>query len=732
MARPRVPRMQALGRALVLIAVAAAIAIAVGARAPASHVAVRLGARDFASGSTAPHAPVATIAGETREVLAMPTSEAIADFRNVRGGDAPIRLDLQLPARLAASDAPLAFRLTAIGSRYDVELPPDTLAAMTASAWWKELAAGWSVRRSADDRSAATLELTMPAELRSGRLLLLRLSALGDLPRTFESRELSPPDGSVLELGYGLAPSATVAGTPVTFRAALACGDDGEQLLFRDRLVPGTARAQRWRDVSIPLAAAGRAPCRLRLTAETDAGQATPLALWTPARFRVPSPPGEEPPNLVLISLDTLRADHLSGYGYARPTSPAIDARLVRDGTTFADAMTTFPMTDVAHLSLFTALFPGALPPRARLQADSPIRTLAEQLRDAGFETTAFTEDALLAGSSGFWFGFDRFVERNVAREPRGRPTFAAGVRHLRERGGRRFFLFLHTYQVHAPYGASPGYDRVLDGAPGWDSGALDGAIPLAHRGDVDRYDRAIREGDDLVRELLDELDRQGLAERTIVVLLSDHGEAFGEHGFAGHGFAAQQEQLRIPLVMRGPGVPAGRRIDRPVSIVDVAPTLLRLVGAPPLGDVHGIDLTDAVAGGTPPDRPLFFSWLPGEERVAGVRRGSLKLLEIAQRARLFDLATDPGERRALDASSPALVSLQAALVAYRADNRVRVAAHRTADESDVAAIAPAPEVEEALRALGYLAEREAAVPFAPGDTHEVAADRGAAPHAAP
>ncbi|HZR81744.1 MAG TPA: hypothetical protein VFD92_11650 [Candidatus Binatia bacterium] len=134
----------------------------------------------------------------------------------------------------------------------------------------------------------------------------------------------------MLELGFALAPSAIAAGMPIAFSAALGCDGRHERLLFRDRLVPGTARAGRWRDVAIPLESTDGSRCRLRLTVETDAGEATPLAIWTPARFRVASPPGGAGPNLVVISLDTLRADHLSGYGYRRATSPAIDARLMR------------------------------------------------------------------------------------------------------------------------------------------------------------------------------------------------------------------------------------------------------------------------------------------------------------------------------------------------------------------------------------------------------------------
>jgi arylsulfatase A-like enzyme len=222
----------------------------------------------------------------------------------------------------------------------------------------------------------------------------------------------------------------------------------------------------------------------------------------------------------------------------------------------------------------------------------------------------------------------------------------------------------------------------------------------------MDAYDRTIREADDLIASLLAELDRLGLADRTLVVLLSDHGEAFGEHGAVEHGYAGHQEQLHIPLVFRGPGIPAGVRVDAPSSIVDVAPTVLELAGAPPLPHAQGTSLAAAFAGqDLPRHRPLFFSWLA--QGAAGVRHGPWKYLRADHGHELFDLAGDPGE------NLPRLRKRAARAVdrALLADHRDESARLRALFGVNVGAQPPgaggdAPvdaRMHESLRALGYV-----------------------------
>jgi arylsulfatase A-like enzyme len=405
--------------------------------------------------------------------------------------------------------------------------------------------------------------------------------------------------------------------------------------------------------------------------------------------------------NLVLISLDTLRADHLSGYGYSRATSPAIDRLLIERGTTFHDVTTSYPMTQVAHMSLFTGLYPAAFGEHVGfLSADAPVRTFPESLRNAGFETAAFTEGGLLSGARGFWYGFDQFTERldvGTARE-----TFAHGIRYLRRHRHRKFFLFLHTYQTHSPYNPAPEYRALFRN----DAHPVErrAPIPLKHRASADDYDREIRETDAIVANLLTELDRLGLADRTYVVLVSDHGEAFGEHGQVEHGWGPHEEQLGVPLIVRGPDVPAGKRIDAPVSIVDVPATLLDLLGAPSFGQRQGISLYDAIRGDEPPPaRPIYFEWI-GAQGPRGVRYGKWKLVQKdpAREAVLYDLAEDPGETRPLTGPHEAKADGYRLLGAYRAEGAKRAEALRTASKT-VSPLVIGERERQALQALGYI-----------------------------
>jgi arylsulfatase A-like enzyme len=325
---------------------------------------------------------------------------------------------------------------------------------------------------------------------------------------------------------------------------------------------------------------------------------------------------------------------------------------------------------------------------------------LAERLGEAGFHTAAYTEDALLAGVFGFWFGFDRFTERSYRHEDRGRGTFEDGIEYLRANRDRRFFLFLHTYKTHEPYVASRAYASLFSDPAHWKRDGM-GAIPQKHRDRTNAYDRTIREADDLVGEFLRELSLLGLAERTLVVLLSDHGEAFGEHGLIGHSFSSQQEVMRVPVVFRGPGVPEGLRIDTPTSLVDVAPTILELLGLEPLRVTQGVSLVPAFRGkALGGERPLYFSWL-GDQAI-GVRYGRWKYRSVGQRRALFDLETDPQEMRSVVQSDQQQPRWERLLSNHRkASAEIRAGFGRAAQ--DRAAPAISEQTEKSLRALGYI-----------------------------
>jgi arylsulfatase A-like enzyme len=663
-------------------------------------VVLRLRAADFGVASAAPHAAVARVGDEVREVIAVPRSVFVAEALGIPAPGPTLRIPIRIPPPFDRLDS-AAFRLTLRALPVQFEISQAALHSLVGWSSTKDLDHGWHLLRDARDPGAATLEIDLDEQERGGQASA-RLSAVEPLPARFESRELDLPTGASIELAYGLGgnPAAEASGE-VRFRASLLCRN-GTRVALVDTAVRTSERsAERWHEATEPLPPS----CTTgRITLESTRSPGTgSYGVWALPRFTAPRPHDADPPlNLVLVSLDTLRADHLSSYGYPRTTSPAIDVRLVARGTTFSDVSTTFPQTNVAHLSLFTSLYPGALPEPAQIDAHTKVTMLAEALRDAGFETAAFTEDALIAGALGFWFGFDRFVELTPRPEHRGWPTFALGLRYLRAHAERRFFLFLHTYKTHAPLWANPRYDGEFRDPHEWDDPHLGPHVPPQHRAEVDTYDRTIREADGLVAQVLAELERAGIADRTLVVVLSDHGEGFGEHVLLGHSFSFEQEQLHVPLVLRGPGIPAGRRIEAPVSLVDVAPTLLELLGVPPLPDAQGVSLAGALRGGRlDAERPLFFSWAGPE--AAGVRFGRFKWMTAKGMNRTYDLGADPGERQPGPASNSA-EKVGRGLVARQAeiDRRLReqiLARGAGVDESP----SLAPSVVESLRALGYL-----------------------------
>jgi arylsulfatase A-like enzyme len=658
-----------------------------------------LAAGAVAGGDPPPRA-VAAIGDEARSVLAAPAMVHAAESRNAKLVDGKVRVRVELsPEARELPDSAFVLSMQTIPADVVAALP--NLANSFEDSAFRSVEAGeFTIARDPDDRGHATIELA-PARPLESTVVNIRLHALAAAATDVSTDEFEAPAGARLELGFGLAQPAGSSSKPrVRFVASLSCRDSAEVELVHATVDGGEPDARRWHDVTHDLPAGKR--CRLRLAAGSLTDDAVRGAVWSVPRIVTPATEsGERPQSVVIVCLDTLRADHVSGYGYERATSPEIDARMIARGTTFVDASTTFPRTNVAHMSLFTSAYPEAQPRRGFLAADSPVRTLAEALRRSGFETAAFTEDALVAGSFGFWFGFDRFVEREFHLRDRGVETFADAARYVHDNRDRRFFLFVHTYKTHDPYVAGEASLARVAG-PGAIEPESRRRIPDRFRADFDAYDATIVEADALLGGFLDELERSGLAERTLVILLSDHGEAFGEHQVANHGLAFHQEQMRVPLVFRGPGVPAGETVRTPVSLVDVAPTILDVLGLEPLPHAQGSSLAPAFAGGElPGDRPLFFSWLGPDHRI-GMRLGDLKLISIARDRTLFDLREDPDETSPRRPSPEQLATLLPHVERYLAESeRKRLAATPAGGGKDAAPIDP--RIEESLRALGYL-----------------------------
>ena len=444
----------------------------------------------------------------------------------------------------------------------------------------------------------------------------------------------------------------------------------------------------------------------------------------------------ELPPNLLLISIDTLRADHLGAYGRERNPSPNIDA-LARDGLLFERAYSQSPKTAPSHMSILTGVVPDVhgvenweneLPNR-RLSDEIP--TLATLLSEVGYHTAAFTGGGHVVAKLGFDQGFQEFREDTDIRTAFGRA--AATMEGLSK---QPFFVFVHTYEVHDPYAppkkyqemyVDPRYAGEIISLPSelmarsrdwqarvqtfWRSVDRKSAADLHRLRDL--YDAGIRYADRFVGELLKRLEETGAADRTIVILLSDHGEEFMEHGHFRHR-NIYQELLHVPLIVRIPGQEGeafrGRRIDGLVRLIDILPTILGLMDLPVPEHVQGEDLLQSIPVDAPVEmeRAVYSLW--PRKQVSSLRKGRFKLIQrsgqpLPQRWELYDLDADPGETRNLrndgaDEHDRVFRELRSGLEA------LQDAARSYRDTLETGARVELDEhTREALRQLGYLGD---------------------------
>jgi arylsulfatase A-like enzyme len=340
----------------------------------------------------------------------------------------------------------------------------------------------------------------------------------------------------------------------------------------------------------------------------------------------------------VLISIDTLRADHLGCYGYARPTSPFLDS-LARRGTLFEEAYSQFPSTLVSHMSMLTGLYPRE---HAVLATDAvlapEVETVAEVFQRDGFHTGAFTEGGYVSGRYGFRRGFDQFESHDRNRHRQVALTFRRGVEFLEElKPGERFFLFLHTYAVHTPYDAPEEYVK-----PFWPGGPPAGAVNPSGAGltrvnamgeplpapVVDwlraLYDGGIRQTDDEVGKFFADLERLGLSRDVTVIVTADHGEEFLEHGLFNH-TQLYRETLHVPLLVIHPDQHAPVRHGGVAQLVDVAPTLYELARVHPKGHPSGISRARQV--GRPAPAQAGTAWSEAFDGQRALYRGEAKKL---------------------------------------------------------------------------------------------------------
>ena len=440
-----------------------------------------------------------------------------------------------------------------------------------------------------------------------------------------------------------------------------------------------------------------------------------------------PSTPGDParegaPPNLVWITIDTLRADRLGCYGYIRETSPRIDA-LAAESLLFERAWTPMATTLPSHLSALTATYPlehgvlgnvssgshGFLPSEG-------LRSLAEVLQENGYDTAGFVSATPLKTWSGIDRGFTHYDDPGEENMRSAGETNDRVLAWLAARDDEPFFLWVHYFDPHAPYEApapfADAFGREGDTLDAYLSERAFAEVSLTPR-DVevntreanDAYDGEVLYTDSEVGHLLDALAERGAMGRTAIVLNGDHGEGLGQHAWPRHG-GFWAEHLAIPLLIRAPGI-AGRRVATPISLVDVFPTLLGQVTLPGaerfLSGATGIDVLAA----PPTERLLFSQTSKRLERFGGEEAHALtgtrwKYVQSEDgRQRLFDLQEDPFELNDVSAEHPDVVRNLAAELRAAIERFVT----RAAELGPGGETSLAPELIEELRALGYLGD---------------------------
>ncbi len=434
------------------------------------------------------------------------------------------------------------------------------------------------------------------------------------------------------------------------------------------------------------------------------------------------------PFNLLLVTIDTLRADHCSAYGYHRETTPFLD-QLAAKGAHFQAAYAPMPVTGPTHATLFTSYSPAALGMlRNGITLGDEQPRLATILQQQGYQTAAFVGSYVLSRRFGFAKGFDHFDDNFSATAGTFDPkrwegkdvdgSFDRRASETTERAlawleGQNFerpvFLWVHYFDPHRPYLPPPPYDRSFAPAPG--------ASPLELANAA--YDGEIRYTDDQLRRLVTAADGALGARRTLLVVTADHGEGLMDHGWPTHGPQLYEEAMRVPLLIRWPGRITAGPIAQLMSLGDILPTVLDLLDIDCPGLRHdGQSLAAQLTGSaTESQRAVFMQRKlyhqtrvrrlvapPSKERVTfdfkgkqtAIRRGRWKYIATPDEARqeLYDLLLDPGEQENLVTRRPGLAAeLAASLEAWYA-NQLALAPSSGTE--------PSPEDLQRLRALGY------------------------------
>jgi tetratricopeptide (TPR) repeat protein len=377
---------------------------------------------------------------------------------------------------------------------------------------------------------------------------------------------------------------------------------------------------------------------------------------------------------VILISIDTLRADHLSSYRAGRHPTPHIDS-LAKNGTLFSKISSPYPLTLPSHTALFTSTYPFANGVRDNgIPLHAGAVTLATVLKHAGYRTGAFVSSFVLDRRFGLNRGFDvydgpidlhnKVTPRPVERKRAGSETAAAAMRWLDHNSSGAFFLFLHLYDLHLPY-------------------------------DLGSYSSEVSYEDRVVGDFLAYLQRRGLLDKALIAFTSDHGEGLGDHGESTHGYFLYQSTLHVPLIVHWPsGFKRFQHdhLDEPASLLDVAPTILDALGVPAPAEMHGRSLIGGGAAQAVYSESIYARDHFGCAAIRSMRAGRYKYIE-GPKPELYDVSTDPTEMKNLYLQQRSIASgLEAQIEAVRAS----APATKTATS-------PKPDAVASLRSLGYL-----------------------------
>ncbi len=446
----------------------------------------------------------------------------------------------------------------------------------------------------------------------------------------------------------------------------------------------------------------------LWIVAASVAGVVAILVYW------LFSESSHKPPNLIIITIDTLRQDHLGCYGSDTKTT-ALD-KLSAEGFRFRDSVTVAPTTLPSHTSLFTGLYPARHGVRlnGKFQVPAEAQTLAEVLRAHDYQTAAFVGSAVLNRHYALDQGFQVYnddVDSDVASaqtQRRAADVSSAAIDWL-EDVKAPFFLWVHYFDPHGPYDPPPPYDsNYYEGNPRSPKYTSMNGIPVVYYQKLDgitdiRYPLAQYKGeitytDKAVGQLLEAVDYHGLRDNTLVLMTADHGESLGEDNYYfDHGETLHDTSMRVPLIIRAPWLEGTRVVEGPVSLADVYPTVLDLLDITVPDGIQGQSVATYLEDGSVPDRELFMeTMLPtvsDRSAIFGIQTAQWKLILRENRVKLFNHLSDPGEQKNVAKQFAVVRDRLAALVqGYFRTQPLKAERFK-----------PSPEHIEQLRALGYV-----------------------------